>query len=302
MIQEISGDFLQWLRGFYYVAKVGSFSRAGLEMGRNQSAISHQIKCLEREFGLTLIDRSGSRADLTPEGRFLFQKTITIFEQVRDMREFAKRLLSEIEGQVSIASTHAVIRYFLPRHVAEFSKTYPKVSFDITGGGRDHILTKVESAEADFGITNKRSVPKDLVYFDLFETKPVLITPKSGCYNLLKVPTLNELAQMPFISFPKTSTLTPWIEKTFREHGLELNVVAILNNFDAVKTFSELGMGVAIIDDYALAPEDSKRLNILPLRKHFGIRRYGVILRKTKHLSLCAKAFLRKIKPDITLN
>jgi len=47
MIDEFSGDFLQWLRGFYYVAKTGSVSLAALEMGRNQPAISHQIKSNE---------------------------------------------------------------------------------------------------------------------------------------------------------------------------------------------------------------------------------------------------------------
>ncbi|MBW1913143.1 MAG: LysR family transcriptional regulator, partial [Deltaproteobacteria bacterium] len=51
MIEEMGGDFLQWLRGFYYVAKRGSMTLAALEMGRNQPTISHQIKCLENEFG-----------------------------------------------------------------------------------------------------------------------------------------------------------------------------------------------------------------------------------------------------------
>ena len=57
MIKEMGGDYLQWLRGFYQVAKTGSFSMAGREIGRNQPTISHQIKCLEKEYGVTLFDR-----------------------------------------------------------------------------------------------------------------------------------------------------------------------------------------------------------------------------------------------------
>ena len=78
MIDEFSGDFLQWLRGFYYVAKTGSVSLAALEMGRNQPAISHQIKSIENEFGVTLFDRSRGRMALTPEGKKLFEKTISL--------------------------------------------------------------------------------------------------------------------------------------------------------------------------------------------------------------------------------
>lgn len=52
MIEEMSGDFLQWLRGFYFVAINNSFSHAALEMGRNQPTISHQVKCLEKQFGI----------------------------------------------------------------------------------------------------------------------------------------------------------------------------------------------------------------------------------------------------------
>ena len=65
MIEEVGGDYLQWLRGFYYVAKTGSFSLAGLEMGRHQTTITHQVKCLESMYGVTLIDRSKGKCEYT---------------------------------------------------------------------------------------------------------------------------------------------------------------------------------------------------------------------------------------------
>jgi LysR family cyn operon transcriptional activator len=70
MIDQIGGDFLQWLRGSYFVAKTGSVTQASVEMGREQAAITHQIKCLEEEFGVLLFDRSPGRLGLTPERGF----------------------------------------------------------------------------------------------------------------------------------------------------------------------------------------------------------------------------------------
>jgi DNA-binding transcriptional LysR family regulator len=54
MIEEMSGDFLQWLRGFYYVTTTKSVTHAAALMGREQPSITHQIQCLEKEDGNTI--------------------------------------------------------------------------------------------------------------------------------------------------------------------------------------------------------------------------------------------------------
>src|SRR5205823_4166837 len=64
-------DFDQ-LVTFLYVAKLGSFSRAGEKVFRSQSAVSSQIRLLEQEYGDKLFDRSGKSVRLTPAGRVLF--------------------------------------------------------------------------------------------------------------------------------------------------------------------------------------------------------------------------------------
>ena len=82
MIDEMPGDFLQWLRGFYYVAKQGSVTNAAGIMGRQQPTISRQIKCIEKELGVTLFDRSSGKMELTPEGKIVLEKAISIFEDI----------------------------------------------------------------------------------------------------------------------------------------------------------------------------------------------------------------------------
>ncbi len=79
MIEEIQGDFLQWLRGFYFVAERGSITQATLAMGREQPTITRQIKCLEKQLGVTLFDRSAGTMKLTHEGRDLLEKVIRLF-------------------------------------------------------------------------------------------------------------------------------------------------------------------------------------------------------------------------------
>lgn len=105
MIEEMSGDFFQWLRGFYYVTKIKSVSLAAAEMGRNQPAISHQIKSLEKELGVTLFDRTKGSMELTPEGISLLGKTISVFELIKEMKGVVCREDQlDLSGKVVVAT------------------------------------------------------------------------------------------------------------------------------------------------------------------------------------------------------
>jgi len=296
MIGEMGGDFLQWLRGFFFVAKRGSVTLAAKEMGRNQPTISHQIKCLENELGVALFDRSGGRMALTVEGRNLLDKTISLFEIVMEMKEESRPDRLEMEGVVSICTTHAVVHYFLPGPIGEFKLDHPNVNFHIEGGGVDMIVKMVEAAEVDFGIASIKSVPETLTYWKLFKTKLKLIAPRNNDFFGSSHPSLQEIAKAPFISFPRSSTITPLVEGKFAERGLVLNETFILNNYETVKKFVAMGAGVAILDDYAVNEGNEHKIQVYDLGDFFPVREYGVVLRKRKYLPPCAKAFLETLK------
>lgn len=299
MIDEMGGDFLQWLRGFYYVAKRGSVTLAASEMMRNQPTISHQIKCLENEFRVTLFDRSRGKMELTPEGKVFLEKAISLFEVIKEMKSEIGEGQLEPKGNVTIATTHAIIHYFLPSYIVGFRNQYPKVGFEIEGGGLQMILERLESAEADFGIANLDEVPDTLAYYGLFETKLMLIAQKDTLLFKGKRPTLKQISEVPFIFFPHSSTITPLIEKTFAESDLKLNVVLVLNNFEDVKEYVRLGMGVSILDDYTLNDEDYEKMDVFPMGRFFSKRKYGLIIRKKRYLSPTVKGFIKSIKPDL---
>ena len=126
-----------------------------------------------------------------------------------------------------------------------------------------------------------------------------LIAPKKNPFSLRGKLTLDSISRAPFIAFPRSSTLTPFVENRFLEENLNLNVVLVLNNYESVKKYVALGIGIAILDDYALTGEDRKSLDIFSLDHFFGKRDYGLILRKKKYLSPAAKAFIRSIRPGI---
>jgi len=105
MIEEIPGDLMQWLRGFYFVAEKGSVTQAAIAMRRGQPTITYQIKCLEKELGVTLFDRSSGKMKLTPEGRNVLEHVITLFEDVKEIRNTRKYTWSTKGRFVSLPAT-----------------------------------------------------------------------------------------------------------------------------------------------------------------------------------------------------
>jgi len=299
MIKEIPGDLLQWLRGFYFAAKSGSVTQAAIMMGRLQPTVTHQIKCLEKELDVTLFDRSSGKMKLTPEGRVLFEKAISLFEVVKEIRSELGKEQTRYQGKIIIATSHVIMDFFLPPYILKFRSSYPRVNFDIEGGVYEWVFERIESGEADFGIGNIDSVPKTIVCHDLFENSLKLIAPKNNTFFPGKSPTLRQIAQAPLILFSHRGSIDPPIERRFAQEQLKLNVVMTHNNFLSVKKYVALGLGAAIVGGHAISKKDEREIDILSLDKYFPKRRYGVLLRKRKYLSPAVKAFIRTIKPTI---
>ena len=299
MITEIPGDLVQWLRGFYFVAERGGVRQAAAAMGREQPTITRQIKCLERELGVTLFDRSSGKMRITPEGRILLEKAVSLFEDVEGIRNEFKKQEHAFEGKIVIATTHAIIDSFLPRYVGEFRKLHPLVRFHLEGGIRETVFEKIESAEADLGIAFSESVPKTIMCYELSETGLVLIAPKNNPFFRTKTPTLKQIAEAPLVLFSHRGLPERLVESRFVRENLKPNVVITHNNHVSVKRYVALGMGAAILSGHTVSEEDEKMLDIYPLDRYFPRRKYALLLRKRKYISPMVRAFIRTMKPGI---
>lgn len=295
MIREFSGDFLQWLRGFYYAATTGSVSMAAVQMRRNQPAVSHQIKSLEEELGVTLFDRSKGKMVLTAEGRDLLDHTISIFEIIKEMRAEIGRGKQELSGTVSIATSHAINTYYLPSYIIAFHQRYPGVTFNVKGGTLAAIMNLVDASEADFAITTPTDNPRNLSYEELFQTRLVLIAPKQDIFGIGETVTIEKLQQLPLLSPPESSTVHSLCKALAKQHGFQWNIIQMLDSFALVKRYTQLGMGVSILDEYAMI-EDRDRFSVYPLDAFFEPRSYGIVVRNRKYLTPQARRFIRALK------
>lgn len=295
MIPSLGGDFLQWLRGFYYVATCGSLAAAAAEMGRNQPALSHHIKSLERELGVTLFDTSGGHRELTPEGRILLAKAIDIFQTIQKTRQELGLIGLDLSGNFTVAATHGVQLFFLPGFITGFRAEFPAVTFNLVSLDRTSIIDAVRSATADLAVVPPVDAPAGLELTPLFTTQPVLIAPLHSPLAKMSDPDLESIAAEPFIAFSGDTSLGRQVRERFASEGLSLNVVQALNNIVLIKKYVALGLGAAVVDDFALERADRERLAVCSLERFLPERQYCLIERRRMYRPPALEAFRARL-------
>lgn len=132
------------LRAFDAVARHGSLWQAAQELHRTPSAISHQLRFLERELGLELTERDGKGIELTPFGRRYAQEVRTALGLIAQAAEIADDV--QLHGRLTISCTPGFATFWLCNHLSDFRSLYPLVRIKLVTPRR---LDDVSDPESD---------------------------------------------------------------------------------------------------------------------------------------------------------
>ncbi len=161
---------LRALTAFEASARLGSFSRAAIELGLTRSAISHQIKSLEETLGVDLFSREGKRAELTGSGQVYYPAVREAFDQIESQTQVIRPRSSENELTVQVYVTVAM-KWLLPR-LHDFERSHPNMKVRLS---TSYFHWDYDADNADVGIILARSRDEDHYYRNLFRSvlKPV---------------------------------------------------------------------------------------------------------------------------------
>jgi LysR family transcriptional regulator, glycine cleavage system transcriptional activator len=130
---KLSKQFpLNALRVFEAVARHGSFTRAGAELGMTQTAVSYQIKLLEENIGEPLFLRRPRQIRLTDVGEQLAPKVTEAFEMLNEAVASVRETTEEI---LTIHSTGTFAQQWLSRHLGSFQLAHPNIAVRLKTAG-----------------------------------------------------------------------------------------------------------------------------------------------------------------------
>jgi LysR family hydrogen peroxide-inducible transcriptional activator len=122
---------LRQLRYFEALARTKHFGMAADQCAVTQPALSMQIKDLERELGVELVERRGNTIAVTLAGQEIASRAEAILNQVRELSDFARQHQGVLTGPLRLGIIPSIAPYLLPAILADVERQYPALDLQI---------------------------------------------------------------------------------------------------------------------------------------------------------------------------
>ena len=289
----------QQIIGFFHVVKLQSFTKAAEATFRTQSALSQQIKALEKEFDCQLLERVGKRnLRLTEEGERFLSFAELVLRGSEELKENLEAMKGNKRGRLKIAAPFTTLYHLFPEAVRQYSSQFPEVELTLLDRPQHMVLDLVLSGDIDFGFTLEKMIPKSLSAIRWKQVETVVIAPKGHPLCALRRVSLKQLAKYPLILPPKHLQHTGRIllEKEFQKNGLDYRIIMESSNIELISVYVELGLGVSCGSIVRNLPHLKKRkLEFLSLSHLFGPGYIALVMRRDKATAPYKQAFIRSL-------
>ncbi|MBK6561747.1 MAG: LysR family transcriptional regulator [Dehalococcoidia bacterium] len=234
------------LQTFRLVVQLGSFSRAAEELFLSQPAVSLQIRHLEKELGVVLLERGVNRAKPTGAGEAVLRFSEHVLESRSDLlRELAS--LQSGSSLVTIGCSPSSARQVIPHLMGELQRIAPHIQLRVTTLPPDEASARLLKGEFDFTLTTDAFISDRLAAEPFSVARLYVVAAPSHPLARKGRATPEELAAYPFALLP-----SPWTaQRRFREwaanQGVEINVMMELSTYDGLKESARKGLALALI-------------------------------------------------------
>ncbi|MHB8761546.1 MAG: selenium metabolism-associated LysR family transcriptional regulator [Coriobacteriia bacterium] len=241
------------LTTFVAVVDHGSFSEAARALGISQPAVTMQIQALEADIDATLLDRGYRRVSLTEAGHVLLPYARHVISELQAARQSIEELAGVVSGRITLAASTTPGQYLLPRILGGFLRVNPEVGVTLRVYDSADVVERVESGEADLGMTGAEVHGARVLYERLGSDELALICPARHELAARPTVTFAEIAEEPFIVRESGSGTRMAAEAAIRRNGIDpgdLNVVMELGTNEAIVSAVEGGMGLGIVSTH----------------------------------------------------
>lgn len=276
---------------FEAVGRLGSISRAAAELNLTQPAVSMQVKQLEEQIGLPLIDLIGKRLVLTEAGEVLLGHARGIAAKLTDLKAAMDQFRGLERGILRIAVV-STVSYFLPRLIKDFAKSHPGVRINLQVANRDAVLAALAEKRTDLAITGRPPGSADVVARHVMDNPLVVIAePRHALAERDRVP-MHLLGEEVMVAREQGSGTQAAAERFFAEHGIEYRAACEVSGNEGVKQAVQAGLGLGIVPAQTIELElETRRLAVLPVEGFPIKRKWYLLHRADGRLPLASQAF-----------
>jgi len=266
------------------VAEEASFTKAADALGLTQSAVSHAVSSLEKEFGFALIHRSRAGVTLTSEGDTMLRAMRHVLDAQELLQQEAAHILGVTRGKVRIGVISSISSNWMPEIIRIMDNQFPGIQVELREGDYYEIEQWLLSGVVEVGFLNGQKSEQFL--FTELQQDPLLciVSDKSPLFNKTEIDII-ELEDMPFImtSYKGTNDVKVILD----QYHVKPNIRFELSEEVGIISMISHHLGISILPKLVINTLPPT-LKAIPL-KQGGYRTIGIAMKH--HASPVTKKF-----------
>jgi len=255
---------LRALRYFVHIAEVRSFSKAAVQLRVAQPALSRQVRKLEDELGVELIERAGRQIALTEAGSLLLQRARSLMRQVSQAADDVRSRGTDLIGAATLGVSPATCEVLGPIITRECARLYPKLRLDFIEGFSGFIFDRLIKEELTLCILHNPARHRGIEIEPLLSEPMYLVGPPDEVSAPPRKQSRATLESLPLILPNRTHSLRLLIDRALA--GRRIDVAFQVDGYTLTKALVAAGQGYTILPYSAIQRQiETKQLSAAPL-------------------------------------
>lgn len=257
-----------------YVAAVtqhGSLRRASEHLHISQPALSEAVSKLERELGVTLLDRRRSGARISRRGRDLLQNMVDVLESVDRLRTAAGDQ-GAAARLVRLGTVNAATSTVLLPALRTFQRANTSSTVEVVNLQQAEIHVGLGEGSLDLGLVNLLGgddPPPDVVSIDLLHGRPVAVLPGDHPLTAADAVGIDDLRAEPFVTMRAGYLMHRFVHRLF---GSDMPAATqTTDGAEMGKVMVAEGLGVTVLPDYSVIGGPLERAGLITTRPIAGV-------------------------------
>ncbi len=279
---------------FYQVAVDLNFSKAAENLFISQSAVSQNIKNLEKELETELFIRSTKNVQLTEAGSLLFEHIEPAFNLIKNGEKSIRKINALERGEIHIGANDTISKDYLLPYLKKFHQLYPEIQIQITNRTSSTCIDLLKQNKVDLIISNlpNPKITEQMEEQEIFSFNDIFIAGSEFKDLINKEIKMEELKNYPLLMLEAKTTTRKFLEKALSELGIEIEAAVELGSVDLLIEMTKIGLGIALVPEYCLNLK-AEELFEVKTKEKLPARKLAVVKNKNIPLTKAAEKFLK---------
>lgn len=285
---------IKQLINFITIVEEGNITKAAQKLHLSQPPLSNQLKSLEQELGVKLVERGSRKITLTDVGNLLYKRgkdMINMFESTLSEVEDFK---SGIEGVLKIGAVSTSNQFVPDELISPYAEKYPKVRFELYEGNTYEVIDMIEKGIVDIGVVRTPFNSENLCCMSLKREPMVAVVnvndDRFGYISNGKI-TLKDLNDKPIIIYRRYEKL---IIETLHRNNIKESVYCLNDDARTTLAWAQAGLAVGIVPRSVINASNNE-IKVYEIEEESLNTEIVIVWMENKYLSKSARHLLEMV-------